>query len=164
MDVISPGCIALALSTTFSSSHDIASKVVGTNSARTEYALGLMVLLSLKFLINSLAMSGRWISSAEAAESTSKNMAPLWSFLIPIIVGVGCAVLSAEVDLIASFSLERMSASECATIVWSGMFGALSMSVCWARRSHLANTLECRLMGFVVHAASAAAYVGNEAP
>ena len=44
------------------------------------------------------------------------------------------------------------------------MFGALSMRVCQARRSHLASVLDCKLMGLVVHAANAAVYVGNGAP
>ena len=57
-----------------------------------------------------------------------------------------------------------MSAFKRLTIPWFDAFSALLIRVCQARRSHLARMLECKLMGLVEHAASAAAYVENGAP
>ena len=52
-----------------------------------------------------------------------------------------------------------MSASDWLAIAWFWVFGCLSMRIWQALRSLLASMLDCRLMGFVAHAASAAAYV-----
>ena len=72
--------------------------------------------------------------------------------------------MSEFVALSASFTLVRMLASERITMLWVSAFGALSMSVCQPQRLHLARTLECKLISFVVHAARATAYIGNGAP
>ena len=57
-----------------------------------------------------------------------------------------------------------MSASKRLTIPWLDAFSGLLIGVCRGQRSHLIRMLECKLMGLVGHAASAAAYVGNGAP
>ena len=52
-----------------------------------------------------------------------------------------------------------MSASDWLAIAWFWVFSCLSIRIWQALRSLLASTLDYRLMGFVAHAASAAAYI-----
>ena len=66
----------------------------------------------LKFLMNSLARPGCWISSAETSESASKERALLGSFFIPITLRGSWWVPRGGMLMIALFALVSMSASE----------------------------------------------------